>query len=48
MIYKNHVRQLLVDEFQIAVWWYATHKKVMLGSLDGDMPSILSSGGIER
>lgn len=37
-----------VDEFQVAVWWCATRKKVILGSSDGDMPPVLSSGGIER
>ena len=40
--------QLSVDEFQVVVWWYATRKKVILGSVDGDMPPTLSSGGIER
>lgn len=37
-----------VDEIQVAVWWYATHRKVILGSSDGDTPPVLSSGGIER
>ena len=40
--------QPLVDEFQVAVWWHVTQKKVILGLLEGDTLSVLSSGGIER
>lgn len=34
---KNHTTQPPVDEIQVAVWWYATHNKVILGSSDGNM-----------
>ena len=37
---KNPATQPTVDEFQVAVWWYATHCKVILGSSDDDMSPI--------
>ena len=45
---KNHTTQPSVDEFQVAVWWCATRKKVILDSSDGDTPPVSLSGGIER
>lgn len=45
---KNCTMQPAVDEFQVVVWWYATYKKVILDSSDGDTPHALSSGGIEK
>ncbi len=47
IINNNRTMQPSVDEIQVAVWWYATYRKVILGSSDGDTPPVLSSGGIE-